>query len=165
MGAYQVADRKLEGEVIMGEANGVLVTCVLPHAIPDLGTDIRWCLGRAVHYSIGGETVEFIEGLCFKREAMLWAIRMRGVMRAMIVTDELRYPSGTALRIRLAGGVWAKDWIQPFADACAGWARKIGAVHVEVLGRPGWIRMVRRYCSYGPKKLSAHMMFEVPRDD
>lgn len=76
-------------------------------------------------------------------DAVLWLVMRGDVARAALVTREVRYPRCWSLLVQLLAGEGLEDWVHLIADIERS-ARDRGCKYVEVQGRRGWERELKR---------------------
>jgi len=75
----------------------------------------------------------------------LWLALVDRTIVAALTTELMRYPEVLVARVVLAGGTQESSWEGQFAEKFEAWAREQGADIVEVQGRPGWARRLKKY--------------------
>lgn len=76
---------------------------------------------------------------------------------AAFVTEVVNYPNKKSLRVVLCGGERLDDWAEAFHEMMKKGAAAIGAKSIEMYGRAGWVRAMRRFPSI---KLKYYVMVE-----
>jgi len=159
MGPDTLADGQLMYTLL--KEGPIEVSCVLPYEV-DTDSACEFLLAAEEYAIIGGETIPYLLSLCETGEAMLWSVNVNEEMQALMITDEPIYRHGPALRVRILAGEKMEAWLGVLQDALREWALRIGAIHVELFGRPGWERVFGKYGKYLPKSKSMHFIFDLP---
>jgi hypothetical protein len=78
-------------------------------------------------------------------QRQLWiAWAPEGKLLCGVITRLAKRRSGLHLEVEAAGGVEVWRWIQGMA-VLEEYAKREGCIKVTVQGRPGWVRLLRRY--------------------
>jgi hypothetical protein len=64
-------------------------------------------------------------------------------IKGVIITQIIDYPERRACRYVLVAGWDAAEWIE-YDQVISVWAKEAGAEMMEAVGRPGWLRMMKK---------------------
>lgn len=123
---------------VFGVLRGALET-QWPYLLP-------W-IERGVAEGHGEYQPEDIRELAASGRVQLWALRADGSIQGAAVTQVVQYPRLKAVQVMIAA---ARDGLRdewlPWLKAIEAWARvTLDASAIEVLGRPGWARVLGDY--------------------
>lgn len=94
-------------------------------------------LSEALRHGGDLHTRDSLWRLLASNRAQLWPLE-----HSAGVTFGFDYPNGRVLQIWLAGGVL--DELLAYEPVVAEWAKENGYTHIEMTGRPGWKRALRK---------------------
>lgn len=80
-----------------------------------------------------------------EKNLQLWAFIEGEEFVAALITEIVHHPQMSVVRVRFAGGRRAREWMPLIRDVVVPWAKSYGCTRLEVIGRPGWARLVNRY--------------------
>ena len=91
----------------------------------------------------------------FLNESTLQAaiIEREGEIVGTVVTEVFDYPRKRAIRLTLGAGSHLHEWGPVLNDVLQERAKEVGAELIEVHGRPGWVRYLKKIC--GAKQRTA----------
>lgn len=75
----------------------------------------------------------------------LWLALLDRTIVGAVVAELRRYPEHLVARILLTGGTQGSKWEEQLMQTVEVWAKSRGADVLEVQGRPGWGRRLRKY--------------------
>lgn len=74
-------------------------------------------------------------------KAIAWAITEGAALRGVVVTQVLEGSAGKQCFIRHCSGTDIRHWLH-FLAVIEDWARSEGCATIELIGRPGWERLL-----------------------
>ncbi len=92
-----------------------------------------------------GTEISSILNLLETQHMQLWLALLEGTIVAAVATEVVKYPKVLVARMVLAGGTQGSKWEGHLAKEFEFWARKKGIDIVEVQGRPGWGKRMKKY--------------------
>lgn len=129
-----------------------LYTSIVPSSVINskAGEDIIeqaiFLLKRAEPYGGYRFTAEGLIHECSNDEAYLWVVTNEdAVVVAASVVKFAQYEQLLALQIIALGGFNMKYWVGDLSSKFCSFAAKCGASKVEIVGRPGWARVLAKY--------------------
>lgn len=116
-----------------------------PAIIPMAWIDIAPLIAPAVDLAGGRHTLATtLDRLQNARmQALVGLVNAKPVMAC--VTQVALYPAQKWLQVPFCGGRGMKLWLEPLLDAIDGLAYDNGCVGIEISGRGGWVRVLRKY--------------------
>lgn len=103
-------------------------------------------LAPAVSYSHGRLGMSSIFDAIQDQRNTLWVIYDSSLtVRAAFTTRVAHYPKRSLVVVETAGGRGMNDWLGLVQQTFRDYARDLGADGVEMYGRAGWARALRRY--------------------
>ena len=100
-------------------------------------------LAKSLEYARGRYTIEDLHSWVSEESASVmiaWDPDM-AIIHAAFLLEGCEYPNKKVLSITAAGGDSVKEWIHLF-PAFSEVAREMGFEQIEVVGRPGWERLL-----------------------
>lgn len=129
-----------------------LYTSIVPSSVINskAGEDIIeqsiFLIRRSEKYAGGRYTAEGLIYECANDEAFLWVVTNEdAVVIAASVVKFAQYEKLLALQIIALGGFNMKYWVEDLNSKFASFAAKCGATKMEIVGRPGWARVLAKY--------------------
>lgn len=119
---------------------------VVADRLVDYWPEVWRPIAEAMEYSGGRYSISTIldELLCGSMQ--LWVILNGESIMAPMITQVLKYPTGIKVcNVFAIGGYGAKEWLDTATDVTDEWARSLGCAKVQVIGRPGWRRMLKNW--------------------
>jgi hypothetical protein len=92
--------------------------------------------------SKGKESVAALRAGIEGEDLQLW-VWWRGELRALAVTEVVRYPGTRRVRVRICTGRDRREWLAAGLAAIEQWAASLGCDSVEPICRRGWERELR----------------------
>jgi hypothetical protein len=77
-------------------------------------------------------------------EMQLWIAYEDKIITAFI-TEIVDYPQRKVVRIILCGGDKLDSWVKDFLNLVEAWGKGCGAKSMEIVGRRGWVRALKKY--------------------
>lgn len=105
---------------------------------------VKPMLSRAIEMNRGEFTLADIYQRIQDRDMQLWGIH-NGEIKACFVTEVIQYPRKKYVRGVILGGDNMENWLQLMADSMDEFARQQGANGVELLGRRGWVKALKKH--------------------
>jgi hypothetical protein len=99
---------------------------------------------EAINHSNGEYTTQDLYYF-FKYDDMKMLAAFDGEVIAVFATEVIRYPQKLALRLVLGAGGQMDKWAEPLYEAMKAGARKLDADLIEVHGRIGWARYLKKF--------------------
>ena len=65
-------------------------------------------------------------------------------IECVVLTEIIDYPKDKVLRVTMATGSDRTKWVDRI-EVIEGWAKSLGCERIQVLGRPGWERVLKDY--------------------
>jgi hypothetical protein len=94
------------------------------------------CIRSENRYQLGDVVQRIADGLM-----QLWIVAGPTEIETALVTEIIVYPEFKAARISLLGGRYRENWTG-FEPELAAWAKANGCAVLQVIGRPGWERVL-----------------------
>lgn len=85
--------------------------------------------------------------MCIRGDLQLWVYIRDKKIKSIGLTALITYPKATYLRYLYVGGEDLRVW-REYAYVMENWAKANGATGWEVLGRPGWERIVKKHFAH-----------------
>jgi hypothetical protein len=106
-------------------------------------------ISEAIEYSGGRYTIEDLRSDLETGDQQLWFVcdeieTSRPKWLAALTTSFSRYPQMKTLVVVTCGGSDLRRWIGCAEEALLDYARENGCSKIEIYGRPGWERVLRR---------------------
>lgn len=95
----------------------------------------------ALEHGIGEYLPEDIRVGCVERKMQLWVIWDKGI-RAVVVTQILRYPRKSILLGLLIAGEGFKEWSPMLDEMLEKFGQEKGCHYIELFGRKGWSKVL-----------------------
>lgn len=136
-----------------------MIVPVPPPMVDAVWPQVEHLLLPALGFNQGELAPEDI--LQFLRDNQMWllTIHQSDKIVAAAVLELVQYPRKRSLRIVLLGGSGLQDWMGELQVATNDMAKSMGASFVELHGRPGWERALRKLDRVHPKAIV--MIMEV----
>lgn len=114
---------------------------------------------RVLDRSNGETSHESLVKELFQDLKQLWLIASdKHELLGAGITEYITYPEKKVVRIVMLGGRNLKDWESEFEKTMVLFARSLGCSAIEVIGRKGWIRELRKH---GYKPTYYHLLKEI----
>lgn len=114
------------------------------HEVPYVIEDALPIMERADAYGRGHISAETILVECMARKMQLWVVGPDPHdLKAVIVTQIIDYPERRACRYVLVAGWDSTEWLG-YDEVISVWAKEAGATIMEAVGRPGWLRPLKK---------------------
>ena len=114
------------------------------HEVPLVYDDVLPIMRRADAWGRGHITAETILIECIARNMQLWVVGANQQdIKGVVVTQIIDYPEIRACRYVLAAGWDSHEWLK-FDEVISVWAKERGAEMMEAVGRPGWLKAVKK---------------------
>ena len=94
---------------------------------------------RALNVNRGEYNLEDIRAAIVARDMQLWVYGEGSMIRAVAVTEIVRYPRRMVALVILCAGDSLAKW-RGRVGLMEAWARKQGCVEIKAIGRIGWAR-------------------------
>lgn len=102
-------------------------------------------LAPAIELSMGRLTLKTVLDWLLDGRYLLWVAHTEDRLPlAAFITREARYPGKSMLTIDLCGGNNLEGWLDEADRVFRAHSRQSGLSGVELYGRPGWVRALRR---------------------
>lgn len=112
--------------------------------IPLIYDDVLPIMQRADAYGRGHITAETILIECMAKGMQLWVVGPTpDNLKGAVVTQIIDYPEKRACRYVLVAGWDSHQWLD-LSSVIEVWAKERGAEMMEFVGRPGWLRTVKK---------------------
>jgi len=122
------------------------VKAVAPDRLKAFWPVVAPLLAPAVKQSGGRVTMRTLyEGLTEHRYLLWVAYDQNEVTHAAFVTRHAQYPARKMLTVDCAGGTEMDGWLEAAQAAFRSYARDMGLSGVEMHGRPGWTRALKKF--------------------
>lgn len=107
--------------------------------------DASVLIEKSLQYSDHKYTLQSIEHSLLKDESQLWLARdEKDRLLCACVTTIVIYPNDKRLSILFCGGEGARDWLC-FIQVLKSFALNHGCSAMEIYGRRGWVKLLKRY--------------------
>ena len=104
----------------------------------------------ALQFGNGEMEVEDVLQRLRSNDMWLLTIHNAGDIVAAAVLELVQYPRKRSLRIVLLGGSGLQSWLKELQGTMNEMAKRVGASFVEIQGRPGWERALRKLSRVRP---------------
>jgi hypothetical protein len=98
---------------------------------------------RAFRSNLDRMDIDDIEQALIDKRMQLWVIH-EGEIKCVIVTQIVNYYKCKAVRVLTVTGLGHKEWIQLGFDTLAAWGRENGCSLMEMQGRKGWEKPLKK---------------------
>jgi hypothetical protein len=144
--AAKRAAKRAEREKTVVLSNGdVELVCVPQSQIWMVSSAVWAMLDPALAQQRGMTKVEILRKDCAAGRSQLWFVLAdRSQVLAVAVTEVLQYPAKKMFCVAWLGGTQMRRWIE-FFEIFKDLAKKQGCDGIEVHGRRGWERALRRW--------------------
>jgi hypothetical protein len=108
-------------------------------------------------------TMDDVLMLALARRVQVWVVKKKGVDIAALLTEIVDYPQKRVVRIIFGAGKEADNWMHLIRDVVIPWGKSQGCRAIQIDGRPGWKRVIRRHFPAGwdkPKSIVFEGDFE-----
>ena len=125
----------------------MIVTLVPVEALPKVWAEVAPLIAKAVKPSETFSTsILDIYDWCLKGKYNLWIVADEETkkIKAAWVTTIFTHPGYRALSVQYVGGGGMKDWIEKMHDILKRFAIDCDCAAIEVCGREGWVRSLKR---------------------
>jgi hypothetical protein len=102
-------------------------------------------LNLAIAESNGRYVDQDVLKLCAEGRQQLWVMFEDDVIHAAATTAIIDYPQRRALCGVFLAGDRMKEWNEPFVDMLERFAKDMGCDLVEMSGRKGWARFMKKF--------------------
>lgn len=132
------------------------VSNVVPALLPFLAESQGWTRGRA--------TVDDILRFVLSGQMQLWAVHDEQRIYGHVITEIKQYPQCKMLTIQYcAMQPGAMELVEDeMQDKAARFAKDVGCVGIEFVGRPGWRKTANKY-GYEVQSVMYQKFFEVSK--
>ena len=122
---------------------GLTWSLVPPHDVPLVWRAAATILAKAVERDDGRRTLDSIFADLLTDHNQLWLVG-DGKPLGVVVTALLTYPNKKACKVEWLAGERFEEWAHLIGEI-EEWARKQGCYGVEIAGRPGLARVMRKF--------------------
>lgn len=113
--------------------------------IPGIWEEAAPELQRAIDFADGEMSLSDVLAQLLVGQMQLWVAHEGGKGLAYLVTTIEQYPQQRAARVVLLAGSQMQEWQPHLLDKVERWAVSCGCELVEWVGRPGWVREMKRH--------------------
>ena len=124
-------------------ASGEWIQTYQAGAIAPVWDEVGPVLSRAMERQ-SAYTLGDVRQLLESANAQLWVARTDGALLGVAVTKVFDFPQERVVEVSLAAGDEFERWGR-FLKDIEEWAAAIGAKRVRIMGRKGWVRMLKDY--------------------
>ena len=120
------------------------VSLVPANAVTNVWNKIEELVDKVIPYTYGRMIAADVSHNLIINHYHLWIIEKEDTIKAIAITEFMKYPRKTVLLINFISGDKLSEWIEELDRVLVKFSKETGCDFLEACGRTGWERKVTR---------------------